>query len=107
MRQDGQNQQAREAAEKALKIAPQSALCLDAMGWSLYHSKKWPEARQQLEKALSLSQERDPRILEHYGDLLFQAGEQDRAIEFWQKARTNGRHTRLLDRKINEKKLIE
>ncbi|MCB0607117.1 MAG: tetratricopeptide repeat protein [Lewinella sp.] len=105
--QDGQNQQAREAAEKALKIAPQSALCLDAMGWSLYHSKKWPEARQQLEKALSLSQERDPRILEHYGDLLFQAGEQDRAIEFWQKARTNGRHTRLLDRKINEKKLIE
>ncbi len=103
----GQNALARQEAEKALQLAPESPLSLNAMGWSLYHDKKWQEARQYFEKALEKSREREPRLLEYYGDLLFQLGEQNKAIEFWQKAKAAGRHSRFLDRKINEKKLIE
>lgn len=104
---DGQNALAKQEAEKALSLAPESPLSLNAMGWSLYHHKKWQEARQYFEKSLEKSQNLDPRTLEYYGDLLFQLGEQPQAIEYWQKAKSGGRHSKFLDRKINEKKLIE
>jgi len=46
-------------------------------------------------------------VLEHYGDVLFQLGESEKAIEYWIKAKNKGETSEFIDRKITEKKLFE
>jgi hypothetical protein len=45
--------------------------------------------------------------LEHYGDILFQLGEKNKALQQWDKARAIGGASDKLELKINAKKYIE
>ena len=46
-------------------------------------------------------------ILEHYGDVLFQLGQETEAVQYWEKAQTKGSESSLLEKKITDKKLYE
>ena len=46
-----------------------------------------------------------PTILEHYGDVLFQLGQEAEAVQYWQKAQEKGNKSPLLEKKIMDKKL--
>ena len=46
-------------------------------------------------------------ILEHYGDILFKLNDSNKAVEYWQKAKTAGGATELIDKKIADRKLYE
>lgn len=39
-------------------------------------------------------------IVEHYGDVLFQLGEREKAVEQWKKAKIMGETSDLLEKKI-------
>jgi len=45
--------------------------------------------------------------LEHYGDVLYQLGEKEAALQQWQKAKQTGKASDLIDKKIKDKKLYE
>jgi Tfp pilus assembly protein PilF len=87
---------------------PSSPTYLDTHAWVLYVRKEYGKARSFLEKAVAA----DPNgisgtILEHYGDVLFQLGEKDKAIEQWKKAKQKGENSQQLDKKIASGKLYE
>ena len=65
------------------------------------------EAKKWIEKALEDRENVSSEVLEHYGDVLYKLGEPEKALEYWNKAKTKGEGSEFLTRKINEKKLIE
>jgi Tfp pilus assembly protein PilF len=68
--------------------------------------KDYEGAEKQISKALS-KKPNDADILEHYGDVLFQLGQIDKAVEQWQNAKSNGATSVNLDKKIGDRKLYE
>ncbi|WP_081768502.1 tetratricopeptide repeat protein [Hymenobacter swuensis] len=96
---------AKEMAGKLVKQNPDNDTYLDTYGWVLYRLKDYAGARQQFEKALKTTT--DATVVEHYGDVLFQLGEADKALAEWQRAKKLGGASSLIDRKIKDKKLYE
>ncbi len=96
---------AKTLAERLVNGNPENANYLDTYGWVLYVAKDYQKARKQLERASQLSS--NGTILEHFGDVLFQLGEKELAVEQWQKAKKQGGTSVQIDKKIAEKKLVE
>lgn len=96
---------AKELAAKLLKLSPNQPAYLDTYGWVLYVAGDYKTAKIHLEKAAQLSN--DGTILEHYGDVLYKLGQVQEAILQWQKAKVAGGTTKLIDKKIMDKKLYE
>lgn len=100
--------QALQMSQKLVDRYPTNATYLDTHAWVLYVMKDYARARQYLEKAVNA----DPAgvsgtILEHYGDVLSQLGERDKAIEQWKKAKQKGEASSNIDKKIATGKLYE
>lgn len=100
-----------EKAEKlslqANQLEPDNVNFQDTYGWILYVQKKYDEAKRWIEKSLANGGDTHGVILEHYGDVLWHLKMPDRALEYWEKAKIVGDASKLLDRKLSEKKLIE
>ncbi|TGD81499.1 tetratricopeptide repeat protein [Hymenobacter wooponensis] len=96
---------AKEMASKLVKQNPDNDTYLDTYGWVLYRLKDYTGARQQFELALKTT--KDATVIEHYGDVLYQLGERDKALAEWQRAQKMGGASPLIDRKIKDKKLYE
>ena len=92
---------------KANQLVKDNASYLDTYAWVLYKQKNYQEAKKWLEKAIEHGGEKNGVILEHLGDVLFQMGQIDNAIEYWQKAKAAGKYSELLDKKISDKKMYE
>ncbi len=100
---------AKKMAARLVEITPNIALAesyLDTYGWVLFVSGEYENSKIQLEKAAKST--KNATILEHYGDVLFKIGQIDLAMEQWKKAKQiGGEVSDKLERKINERKLIE
>lgn len=46
-------------------------------------------------------------VLEHYGDVLFQMGDAQGALQYWTKAQEKGGTSEFLEKKIADRKLYE
>jgi tetratricopeptide (TPR) repeat protein len=85
----------------------ENATYLDTHAWVLYTMKEYQKSREFLERAIKQSTGVSGTIVEHYGDVLFQLGEKDKALEQWKKARQMGENSRSIDKKIQSGALIE
>ncbi len=84
-----QPQVAINALEQATLMAADAALLLDIvdqLGVALTRKKDYAGAQKRFEAALSKGGDKHPGILEHYGDALFQGGDRNKGLEYWQKA---------------------
>jgi tetratricopeptide (TPR) repeat protein len=77
---------------------------VDQLGRALLARKDASGAIACYEKALPAGGDQHPGLLEHYGDALFQAGQREKAIQFWQKA-LDLRKSPALEQKISTGKL--
>jgi tetratricopeptide (TPR) repeat protein len=68
--------------EKALQIAPDDPFILDSMGWANYRLGKLDDSEKFLRRAFS--DQADPEIAAHLGEVLWAKGERERATELWQ-----------------------
>ena len=68
-----------QLAQKLAERHPTNATYLDTYAWTLYVSKEYAKARQYLEKALLDTANVSGTIIEHYGDVLYQLGQPDKA----------------------------
>lgn len=84
-----------------------NATYLDTHAWVLYTMKEYQKSREFLERAIKQSTGVSGTIIEHYGDVLYQLGEKDKAIEQWKKARQMGENSTNIDKKIQSGQLIE
>ena len=96
---------AKELMSKLLKRFPSEDTYLDTYAWVLYKQQDYAGARQALEQALKTSTDAD--VIEHYGDVLWQLKQPEKAVAEWQRARKAGPGSGLLERKIKDRKLYE
>jgi tetratricopeptide (TPR) repeat protein len=90
---------AQELSSKLVALQPENGTYLDTHAWVLYTKGQFAEARTFLEKALKTKQV-SGTVVEHYGDVLFQLGEKDKALDQWRRAKTLGGASGALDKKI-------
>lgn len=100
-------ERAAQMAEKANQLEPNNSSFEDTYAWVLYKQKKYADARLWMEKALSHNTDDSATLLEHYGDILFQLNETDKAVENWKKAKEKNGNSEFLDKKIKDRKLYE
>ncbi len=95
-------------ASRLVEKNPTNGTYLDTFAWILYINKDYLKAKDFIEKALQdPSKANNGTIVEHYGDILFQLGEKEKALEQWKKAsdlKGTGQNIKL---KIAEKRIIE
>jgi tetratricopeptide (TPR) repeat protein len=77
---------ARDLIGKAVKIDPKNAAYLDSMGWVLFKLRELKPALDHVLDAIRLSDEPDPVLYDHLGDIYSAMGQNDKAIEAWNKA---------------------
>lgn len=100
-------ERAEEMSAKCNKLSPGNSAYEDTYAWVLYKLKKYDEAKIWMEKAFKSGGEDRAVLLEHYGDILYQLGMVDLAVENWKKAREKGSDSSLIGKKIADRKLYE
>ena len=68
--------------QRAMAVEPGDAAIIDSMGWVKYRMGDLEKAREYLRKALDLVQ--DAEIAAHLGEVLWQMGDKQAAIELWE-----------------------
>lgn len=98
---------AEQMSYKTVKAEPTNSTFLDTYAWILFLQERYQEAKIYIDEALKNDSTVGNVVLEHAGDIYFQAGEQDKAVEFWKKSLDKGNASAILKRKIEFKKYIE
>ncbi|TSD63792.1 tetratricopeptide repeat protein [Inquilinus sp. KBS0705] len=104
------NEQLDKAAQMSKRsndLQANTASFEDTYAWILFKQKNYQEAKLWIEKSLLHDKGNSPVKTEHYGDILFLLGNTDAALQNWNKAKTQGGASPVLERKINEKKYVE
>ncbi|MBP1650719.1 MAG: Tetratricopeptide 2 repeat protein [Bacteroidetes bacterium] len=102
-----QLQKAESMSRHSLELEPTSINYMDTYAWVMFRMGRYELAKQWMEKALQSQQAKDnPGMLEHYGDILFNLHDVDKALEYWRLAKEKGANSTGLARKIAEKRYI-
>ena len=89
-------QEAKEYIQKAAELVPDDPAIMDSLGWVNYRLGELQEAL----KWLSMAFEKlvDAEIAAHYGEVLWQSNQKDKAREVWKKGReANAKHPVLIE----------
>ena len=98
-------ERAAEMSRKSNVLEPRQASYQDTYAWILYQKKEYEEALEWILKAMKNGGDKSGVIVEHYGDILFKLGEEEKALEQWRIALELGDHSDELIEKIERKKL--
>ena len=95
---------------KCVKMQPKSSTYLDTYAWVYFQKGNYSLAKFYIESAISNGGGSSAEILEHYGDILFNTGNKDKAFEQWERAfeaRDKDEDTTLLKKKIENQMYYE
>ncbi len=99
-------EKAEKMAAQLIKDNPGNATFLDTYAWVLFERKKYKEAKKIMERAIETGGASAAHF-EHYGDILFQLGDVDGAVQQWEKARSLNANSEILIKKITNRKIYE
>ena len=77
---------AEEMSYRTVKAEPNNATYLDTYAWILFEKGKYVEARIYIDQALLNGGEKSSVVVEHCGDIYYQNGEHEKAVEYWKQA---------------------
>lgn len=98
---------ARQMCERLMKLKPNEPTYLDTYGWVLFQLKEYKEAAVLLQRAAA-AEDANAVVIEHYGDALWKAGQQAKAIEEWQRAKKKGGEVSpALEKKVATRSYVE
>lgn len=100
-------EKAERMSGRVVERFPDNATYLDTYAWVLFKKKNYALAKFYMESALSHSEEENPTLIEHYGDILMMLGNVEEALRNWEKAVSLGSGSKTIKQKIAEKKYIE
>ena len=99
---------AEQMSYRTVKSEPGNATFLDTYAWILFKQQRFEEARIYIDQAVAADSAQSAVIVEHAGDIYMMAGNEKKAMEYWQKALDmDEEDNALLQRKIKLKKYIE
>ena len=98
-------EKAEQMSHRAIKAEPENPTYLDTYAWVLF----------KIEQTLQYDTDASAVVLEHAGDIFYKAGDQARAVEYWQQAlqksgnnsEIKGDRLKILKKKIKQKKYIK
>lgn len=94
-------QKAEEMSSNAIRLMPLNATYLDTYAWVLFRRGEYTLALFYIEKAIAKEDGQAAEIYDHYGDILLQKGETQKAIQAWEQAiRLGGDSTTVIKNKI-------
>lgn len=98
---------AEKMSAKTVDKEPKNCTYLDTYAWIFYKQGNYTLAKFYIERAMdNITPEQDPGVvIEHYGDILWQNGDKDKALEMWKKSYDAGNKTDELKEKIDTKTL--
>ena len=96
---------AKELASRLVDNHPENPAYLDTYAWVLFQMKEYNEAQKVMERAIKTSNANAVHY-EHYGDILFMLGKVDEAVEQWKHAKSLNSNSKLIDKKIAERKIF-
>ena len=92
---------------KVVEKFPDNSTYLDTHAWVLFKQGAYTLAKFYMEAAIKNGVDENATLLEHYGDILFMLQKLDEAKKYWEKAKSFGGASAVLDRKIKEQKYFE
>lgn len=92
--------------KKAVELEGGNASFLDTYGWVLFNKGEFDKAIENFNLALNIEPESGD-IIEHKADAYFKKGDTVKALELWKLAQSKGTESKLLLKKINDKKYYE
>ena len=103
----GDLSRAEEMIARAVELVPDDPTMLDTYAWVLFLQGDYALAKIYMDKTLQLDKQPSGEVLEHAGDIYFNYGEVDRAVEFWQQSLDKGNESKVLKAKIRQRKYIK
>lgn len=103
----GQARDARAQAEAAVKAQPDNFYYLEMLARIQFRQADYEQARQTLDKAMTLGAERWMTALDLYGDVLYQLKDTAGAVGYWNRAREQGGDWPNLLKKISNRQWYE
>lgn len=95
-------EEAEELVKRALAVDPNDGFYIDSLGWVFYQRGKYPQAVEQLERAVELTGD-DPTINEHLADAYRKVGRELEALQLYREAlqsATDANQRRRLETKV-------
>jgi len=96
-----------EMMERCNRLEPGVASNQDTYAWVYFQLKDYDNALVWLQKALENGGDSSSTIVEHYGDVLFLLGQEDKAVDQWKLAKELGSDSGLLNKKIEKQSYYE
>lgn len=94
-------QKALDLSRKSIEIEPFNSSFLDTYSWILYTMSEYSKALNYIQRAYKYGGNKNPIILEHYGDILMKNQNSTEAVEKWREAYNISEKEHLL-KKINQ-----
>ena len=93
---------------RCIKLQPQEATYLDTYAWIYFKQRRYTLAKLYIENALSYGGDKQAEVVDHYGDILFHLGDEEKAIEQWVKAlELQGGTSKQIKRKIKRGRYVK
>jgi tetratricopeptide (TPR) repeat protein len=96
---------AAQLSMKSIEIEPFNSSFLDTYSWILYIKNQYTKALNFIERSYRYGGNKNPIIIEHYGDILEKLGKAKEAIEKWEEAYSLNQNNENLRKKIDTYKL--
>ena len=77
---------AEQMSYRTIKAEPKNATYLDTYAWILFMQKRYSEAKIYIDQTLQYDTDTSAVLLEHAGDIYYQAGDTAQALSYWQQA---------------------
>ena len=77
---------AEEMSYRTVKAEPTNSTYLDTYAWILFEKGKYAEARIYIDQAILNGGDKSSVVVEHGGDIYYQVGEPDKALEYWKQS---------------------
>lgn len=103
---------AERMSAQTVQLEPNNPTYIDTYAWVFFQKGNYSLAKFYIESALSKTQAGvSSDIIEHYGDILYKDGNEEKAVEEWNKAlvlkQQEGEDITLLEKKIKDKMYYE
>jgi predicted Zn-dependent protease len=90
---------------RSIELEPFNSSFLDTYSWILYIKNQYEKALNYIERSYKYGGNKNPNIIEHYGDILQKMGKANEAIDKWEEAYSLNENNENLRKKIENYKL--
>ncbi len=100
-------QKAEQMSYITVKAEPNNGIYLDTYAWILFMQGRYEESKIYIDQALKNDETPSADVIEHAGDIYWKCGDHASALKFWQQAVDKGGDSKVLLKKLKQKKYFE